>query len=42
VTKDYVLYFCENATVEQVKEVANIINEYHRVNDKEYPIAGYT
>jgi len=42
VTNDYVLYFCENATVEQVADVVKQINEYHRSNDKEYPIVGYT
>ncbi|WP_220465379.1 MULTISPECIES: hypothetical protein, partial [unclassified Colwellia] len=42
VTNDYVLYFCDNASFDQVAEVVKKINEYHRVNDKEYAIVGYT
>lgn len=42
VTGDYVLYFGNVATFEQVKKVVDQINEYHSVNQKEYKVAPYT
>ncbi|KZN48596.1 hypothetical protein N474_18690 [Pseudoalteromonas luteoviolacea CPMOR-2] len=42
VTGKYILYFAENATFDVVEKAVNEINEYHKVNNKEYKVAPYT
>jgi len=38
ITGDYVIYFAEKATIDQVKSVVAEINRYHIENDKEFTV----
>ena len=41
-TGNYILYFAENAAFDSVDKAVNEINQYHKINNKEYKVAPYT
>ena len=41
-TGNYILYFAENAAFDSVDKAVSEINQYHKINNKEYKVAPYT